>query len=360
MSIIGFEWATINYSGISSNILINHDKYDVYIFGAGASGAQALEYLTNSNIAVRGFIDNNSDKVGSLLNNYQVFSLKEVKKECTHIYIASTWYYDIKVQLQNEGYRHSILPIEFLTWDNYETMKIILEKDNEEKLNYIFNRLEDDESKGILRNMINYRLTLDYKTIKQSSYEQYNHPKINRQHIRNIIDGGAYDGDTARFFDNIYKSVNIYSFEPTVSNYEKLTQLKLRNNEIEPIKKGLWEKEKTVKFKENFGSGGNNSIQSNGTNEIEVTSIDTFISEYNIKVDFIKMDIEGAEIPALKGAEFCIKNNHPTLAICVYHKPTDLYNILKILESWEVAYEYYLGHHSKWMLETVLYAIPKI
>lgn len=74
------------------------------------------------------------------------------------------------------------------------------------------------------------------------------------------------------------------------------------------------------------------------------------------KIDFIKMDIEGAEYAALTGAERCIRRNHPILAVCVYHKKDDLFTIPKLILQFNGNYKLYLRHYSDNQTETVIYA----
>jgi hypothetical protein len=75
------------------------------------------------------------------------------------------------------------------------------------------------------------------------------------------------------------------------------------------------------------------------------------------KVSFIKMDIEGAELEALKGAKNTIQNNYPKLAIAIYHKPDDLLNIPQYILSLNRNYKFYLRHYGYNSWETILYAI---
>lgn len=74
---------------------------------------------------------------------------------------------------------------------------------------------------------------------------------------------------------------------------------------------------------------------------------------------FIKMDIEGAELAALKGAKNTIKMYKPKLAICVYHNPLDIIEIPKLIKEIEPSYKLYLRHYSKFYSDTILYAISK-
>ena len=76
------------------------------------------------------------------------------------------------------------------------------------------------------------------------------------------------------------------------------------------------------------------------------------------RVTFIKMDIEGSEMKALKGAEGIIKQQKPKLAICVYHKPEDIWEIPAYILSLRDDYKFYFRHYCYWGIgETVMYAI---
>ena len=71
------------------------------------------------------------------------------------------------------------------------------------------------------------------------------------------------------------------------------------------------------------------------------------------------MDIEGAEIEALKGAQNIIQKYKPGLAISVYHAPEHVWEIpILIREMLPNTYQYYLRSHAYNDFETVLYAIP--
>lgn len=72
----------------------------------------------------------------------------------------------------------------------------------------------------------------------------------------------------------------------------------------------------------------------------------------------IKMDIEGSEMNALKGAEISITKYHPILAVCVYHKKEDLITIPQYIKSLYAGYKLYLRAYSRYCRELVLYAIP--
>ena len=76
-----------------------------------------------------------------------------------------------------------------------------------------------------------------------------------------------------------------------------------------------------------------------------------------LRPDFVKMDIEGGEMAALKGMSRTLEACHPRLAIAVYHKPEDLWNI----PHWVAGYydRLYFRQHAPNGFETVLYAFPE-
>jgi hypothetical protein len=74
--------------------------------------------------------------------------------------------------------------------------------------------------------------------------------------------------------------------------------------------------------------------------------------------NFIKMDIEGAELAALLGARRTIHDCRPGLAICLYHHPAHLWQIPNLIRSWNLDYRFYLRVHSNNGFELVMYAVP--
>jgi hypothetical protein len=94
-----------------------------------------------------------------------------------------------------------------------------------------------------------------------------------------------------------------------------------------------------------------------GTVDASVTIDDFCRHERLARVDLIKMDIEGSEAAALEGAGETIERWRPKLAICLYHRPSDLWTIPNDVRRRYPFYRLFLGHYSLHLEETVLYAI---
>ena len=106
-------------------------------------------------------------------------------------------------------------------------------------------------------------------------------------------------------------------------------------------------------------NGGTGSLPTSTESAVEVQTqtIDDFVSEQSIKkIDFIKMDIEGSEPNALKGAEGTIRKHRPKLAIAIYHDLRHFASIPNWIDGLGLGYRFYVGHFTIHAAETVLFA----
>lgn len=181
-----------------------------------------------------------------------------------------------------------------------------------------------------------------------------------------VIDGGAYTGDTAEIFSGyIGDSGKVYAFEPTEANFKKLKEKHLQNCEC--IQKGLYDRECNLEFVQFDNNGAANTFAESAlkwgdAKQVLLTpviSIDKFVEDNHIPhIDFIKMDIEGMELSALKGAENTIRKFKPNMAICIYHNAgNDIIDVPDWLVSqFDDIYQFSIAHHSKGWWDSLIYA----
>ena len=174
-----------------------------------------------------------------------------------------------------------------------------------------------------------------------------------------LIDGGASNLETTLDFIDVVdeKYEKIYVIEPFYSDYEECNRIieQYNLNNIETVNCGLWSKNEKLYF--NPIGYGSSYIGDEGEEVINCQSIDSILD--GKKATIIKMDIEGSEKEALIGATKTIKEYHPILMICVYHKPNDVIELTKTVFNIRDDYDLYLRHYSYTKNETVLYFIPK-
>ncbi len=216
--------------------------------------------------------------------------------------------------------------------------------------------LSDDRSKEIFMDYL--KLCFIAAPVNPSPLiTQYFDPVINLNDKEVFIDCGAYTGDTAEIFMNNVnnKYEHYFAFEPDPDNFKKASAFLSDKPNSTIIPKGLWNCNTTLYFKEGYASCS--SVTEEGEISVDVTSIDHYFSDKEQIPTIIKMDIEGSELEALRGAENTIRNHKPKLAICIYHKPEDLYEIPQFIKSCRDDYKFYVRHYTDTFSELVLYAV---
>lgn len=216
---------------------------------------------------------------------------------------------------------------------------------NEEKFDYVYSHLADDESKRVYLDILSFKISgkIEYLLSSFCDKGKVYSDILKLGESEEIIDLGAYDGDTIREFtaatDGKYR--HITALEPDVKSYKKLLKNTDGMKNLTALNMGAWNKKDTLIF--SADAGRNSKLSSSGTS-VEVTDIDSL----NIPASFIKMDIEGSEMKALEGMEKTIKEYLPKLYICAYHRNEDLFALP--LKVWELDENYKIYfRHSKYI-----------
>jgi len=191
-----------------------------------------------------------------------------------------------------------------------------------------------------------------------SSDEQYfpSDIKMNKGYAR-LINCGAYNGDTVMRLNEKYGKIKALAcFEPDLESFYKLvTYLRDKGQGISDViltyPCGVHGTTKRFYFAD---ADASSMITDDGDLFVQCVSLDDVLSTFN--PTFINMDIEGAELDALKGAEQILKKCKPDLAICVYHAPNHIWDVPLYLNSLKLEYKFYLRTYTYFTNETVLYA----
>jgi FkbM family methyltransferase len=175
-----------------------------------------------------------------------------------------------------------------------------------------------------------------------------------------VIDGGACTGDTAAVFSNaVGPAGHVYSFDPVADHLRVLEhntkQFVYGNVTVMPY--GLSDVNVFAKpiVLDRYAPGF-----SSGNNHVPLRSIDFLVKHNEIeRISFIKLDVEGAEMATLRGARESIQRFKPKLAISLYHKPNDLFEIILHIKREFPFYTCYVDHYTIHAEETVLYCLPQ-
>ncbi|MGN0364334.1 MAG: FkbM family methyltransferase [Suilimivivens sp.] len=284
---------------------------EIIIYGAGADGKMTMHLLKQIGIEVKYFCDNNPQKWYKEYLGVKVIPTQEVKVEHKNSFVilASQVYAPIFYKQLVDSY----FPRENIWYPRVGTLYAI-----------------------------NGRQYFDCPLMKPEEREVF-------------IDCGCFDGETSKQFIQWCggKYDKIIAFEPDTRNF-KICQkkcAKIENFMLYPEATGL----SRTKSKFNMGASEGSKIDENGLDEVCVESIDNVLQGQ--KATFIKMDVEGAELDSLKGAEKTIKKYKPKLAIAIYHKPEDIVEIPQFIMKCRKDYKLYIRHYTSCIFETIIYAI---
>ncbi|WDC85739.1 FkbM family methyltransferase [Caloramator sp. mosi_1] len=171
-----------------------------------------------------------------------------------------------------------------------------------------------------------------------------------------FVDCGAFNGDTAFMIkEEIGQIEKIALFEPDINNFNQLIK-NIKQNHIAKehilFPCGVWNNNEIKSFVS--GKDSISSISTEGNVYVQCVVLDDVLIGFN--PTFIKMDIEGAEVEALLGAQDIIKECAPDLAISVYHKIEHMWEIPLLIKDINPNYKLYLRSHGLRGMETILYA----
>lgn len=186
---------------------------------------------------------------------------------------------------------------------------------------------------------------------------------IDASKIRIAFDVGSYNGDSALVFQAHFPNLTrCYCLDISYGAEEiaqEAPQL-FADTRFVFVKAGLAEKNHVNTIVYGKRAVGNRLGGAPTGPQVNCHSLDSLVKERKIgKLDFLKMDIEGGEHAALKGAQKTIQRDRPQLAISIYHGHDDFWRLPLQLEKFCENYEFGLGHYSYALKETVWYGIPK-
>jgi FkbM family methyltransferase len=342
------------------------------IYGAGSAGRDVCKILEKKKLAVSCFIDRDAEKLGPIegkkvltldaaagmgkngmcavagMFNGFVNSAEILEKLALMGFKKVLSFYELYRMMPEEfGDRYFLAPGEFFR----KNRGVIMET---EKL------WADEKSKELYARIVAFRYTADMKYSPAPEKNGFNYfpgdiPGWDAP--KRLIDCGAFTGDTLLDIRKHYGRLeSIAAFEPDGENFKKLSQAVSVGDMAEEtrlFRRGVFSSAAELRFSAELGGGSR--IDGSGAGTIQAVSLDGELPGY--EPDMIKMDIEGAEPEAIKGAENMIKKYSPALAISVYHAPGHMWEIPRLLAGLNPGYRFYLRVYNFHTFDTVLHAV---
>lgn len=353
MNLIGFDH--INQEDFElTNRFLNDKNTKKYILGINKYTKAIAKQ-----IQVDGIIDDFTRVQSS--KKKDILKIEDVPKDSIILSTSSGSPLEVQNKLNSMGYTN------FNYFSFYKMSKLDLPapmfmddfeddfKNHEAEYKKTYDLLADQKSKDIFTKVINFKISFDLKFMdgftNNHNAQYFDLPYLPKMKNINFVDGGGYVGDT------------LPSIIRNYPDYEKIYLIEPNSLHINIAKRDFGEYN-NIEFI-NCGLGSSKISNSDDIDETmcnhnyQAQNIDTIDNLIKNKVDFIKLDIEGAEQDTIQGAKNTILQNHPVLAICIYHKAQDWYKIPQLILGIRDDYNIYIRHYMEGIYETVMYFIPK-
>jgi len=341
----------------------------VWIFGAGGFGRDLGRILQAQGFALAGFIDS-QPRVDSLLGvpvrSWQQLRPQDRKAQLAiGIFNRSAPFDALEALAREAGFRDIYLPTRL--YEQFETelgwrywlspRSTILQALPD--IEAAWRSLSDETSRQCLLGLLAFRLGLNpsYAGLRHADEQYFNAltlPAVPGQPLR-YVDAGAYNGDSYLDLCSRADVAAAWLFEPDPANYAALVgNVRQRGLDALCIPAAVAERYAVLSFNAD-GEGG--AIAAGGSQSIVALALDELLPSQHI--DFLKLDIEGAEAQALRGARRLVERSRPVLALSLYHLPADPWQLPALLRGMCPGYDFHLRQHYCNSFDSVFYAVPR-
>jgi FkbM family methyltransferase len=341
----------------------------VWIFGAGQFGRDLCGALQRVGHPVAGFVETKpsaAEVLGLQVLAWQQWAATHAASPlCVGIFNRGMPLDQLEALARQAGAQDVFLP-----WDLYHSLRQQLGwrfwlsepgriLDHTDSLAAALDCMDDTVSQRCMLDIAAFRLGLNtaYGSFQHVENQYFNPLTLDASKGKALrfVDGGAYNGDTYLELCSVADVQTAYLFEPDTANFTQLTKNVAQTGRTEKcLPLGLSDSYRILSF--NAGSGEGAAISENGTAHIAVAALDDILA--GCTVDFIKLDVEGAELQALQGARKLIQRSRPVLALSLYHCPQDLWELPLALSSLCEDYRFHVRQHYFNSFDSVLYGVP--
>ncbi len=324
------------------------DNRPIAVYGMGNGADKLFEKLASIGRTPVAVFASDSFVRGQVFHGYRVQRFTEVKEkwpDCVVLMSFATRQPDVMADVftmaEEIPFYLPDMPVAGnLYFDRYFVA------DNANALQCVYDMLADDLSCRLLLDVLRYKYTGDIRYLKNAYSSAEEEVECFRgRTVKIAIDGGAYTGDTAQKMITDFPDIQkIVAIEPDPKTYKKLLK-NIANRQlscIEPIHAALWQETGEACFKSSGNRNSTFSYASYQHNDVNTRLVTIDELAKNLHVDYIKLDIEGAEKEALMGARNTILRDRPILGVSLYHRTEDLCVLPRLLENMCRNYKFYL------------------
>lgn len=323
---------------------LRQNKKPIVMYGMGDGADKILAVLENRGISVSDFFASDGFVRGQTFHSKKVLSFSEIKNK----------YEDFVIILSFGSSRREVLDLIYSLDGVYDVRvpdlpvcgdglfdknTFLTEYDNIARARSL---LSDERSVSLFDDLIRYKLSgkIEFLRNNFSTVNDMYNELLPTERYLTAIDLGAYTGDSASRMKECFANIRkIIAVEPDSRSFKKLCLFAecITGVNILPINVCVADYNGETQFSQE----GNRNSSVNGRKKqsaVKVSTLDSIACDE--KIDYIKIDVEGNEAAALRGGLETIKRCVPDIALSVYHRSNDFFELILYLN--EICPEYRL------------------
>ncbi len=318
-------------------INLQSETRPIFLYGTGNGGDKILDVCQRYNITVEGVFASSDFVRNRTFRSFPVQSLEMIEgkygSDIVVLLAFGTTLSTVAENIRKVAEKHTLfipeVPLygkELFTWEYYQ--------ENLEKIEYAYTLFEDERSKKLYEDMIEFRLSGRPKCLANAEKTEISYKELLAgDEFGYVIDCGAYKGDSTEMIARVLGPETILAIEPDPKTFLKLSAYAENetNSKVKTLNAAVGNECTTVQFMSSAsrGSAKEGLSRSAKSKEVPLVTLDSLGIDQ--KVDLIKLDVEGEEEKAIEGALRMIEKDTPSMAVSVYHRTGDIFALTKML-----------------------------
>ena len=320
----------------------------IFLYGTGNGADKILDVCTRFNIPVEGVFASSDFVRSRTFRDMPVQSLSAIEEKYGDDFVVllafGTTLLSVAENIRKVAQKHTLyIPEVPLYGKDLFTYEYYLE--NLEKIEAAYELFSDERSKKVYEDMIGFRLSGEPKLLMNAEPMAVSYAEIFADiPVKCAVDCGAYKGDSTQMMASVLSPEKIYAAEPDPKTFLKLSAYaeNEERSKVIPVNAAIGKECAQVEFMSSAsrGSGKEGLSKSAKCTTVDVRTVDSIVKDEDI--DLIKLDVEGDEADAIEGCRKTMARCAPSMAVSVYHRTGDIFELPFLLHELLPTHKMYL------------------
>ena len=327
---------------------LTREKRPIVVYGMGNGADKLFERLSHLGVPIADIFASDGFVRGHSFRGMRVKSFSEIKESYSDFVILLSFASnreEVLGMLSEINASYDMYIPDMPVADAHEYFDRDFYNSHYDEILEAYGALADEDSRHAFASIVRYKLSgrMSYLEGCYSSVDEL-YSLLPCDSVRSVIDVGAYNGDTLkemiRYFPKLERATAI---EPDPKTYRRLLKYAdtVEGIELTTVNAAAWCESGIGELQSS--SNRNSSISSTASYEVRTAEIPLLkIDDLGLLPSYIKYDVEGAELEALRGTKSTITRHAPALLVSLYHKSRDIFDLVLYLCREHPDYKLYL------------------